>query len=75
VEDGALLPYVVHLERMNDQNFKDQERMLEELKPLFSLSLSTFLAPSVISFNDFFFSLLDRLFSCVLGLFVFLIIF
>jgi hypothetical protein len=56
VEDGALLPYVVHLERMNDQNFKDQERMLEELKPLFSLSLSlsTFLAPSVISFNDFF---------------------
>ena len=40
MEDGALLPYVVHLERKNDQNFKDRERMLEELKSLFSLSLS-----------------------------------
>jgi hypothetical protein len=56
VEDGAFLPFVVLWREQNDRNFEDRERTLEKLKTFYSLFTWTaaYLAPLVISFNDFF---------------------
>jgi hypothetical protein len=58
VEDGTVLPFVVHLEgKKNDKSFEDRERKMVDLKSFFFNTLYHWVValnfPNLLGFHDF----------------------